>query len=87
MSRPRKRLPKVVRKRITKKRFVYGIYDDELHEILLDPRYSQREQFKTLIHELLHMALGPDVSEREVIRITNKMFPVLWKQGYRRVVL
>jgi Zn-dependent peptidase ImmA (M78 family) len=87
MSRRRNRLPKVIPRRINKRRATYGIYDDELHEIYLEPRYPQREQFKTLIHELIHVALGPDVKEREVIRITNKIFPVLWKQGYRKVVL
>jgi Zn-dependent peptidase ImmA (M78 family) len=87
MGRRRKRLPKVISKRITRKRFVYGIYDDELHQISIDPRYSQREQFKTLIHELLHMALGADAKERYVIKLTHKIFPVLWKQGYRKIVL
>lgn len=84
MSRRRERLPKVVRKRIIKKRGLYGIYDSETHVIHVDPRYSEREQFKTLIHELLHIAL-PEEHEREIIRITNKLFPVIWKQGYRKV--
>jgi len=86
--RKKNKLPKVVHKRLSRRRIIpkmYGYYDDELDTIFLDPRFSQREQFKTLLHECFHRTF-PAASERDIISITNKIFPILWAQGYRKTL-
>lgn len=61
---------------------VHGLWwENNLIEV--DPRQTPLSYFKTLIHELLHAAL-PNLSEREVVRVTNIIARNLWKQNYRK---
>jgi hypothetical protein len=39
----------------------------------------------TLIHEVLHLA-KPDLTEEEVIRVSNILAKQVWRCGYRRIL-
>ena len=54
--------------------------------IELDPRQLPKDFLATAIHECLHEAY-PDLTEAEVIIGERIVARVLWKLGYRRMML
>ncbi len=62
----------------------WGIADDVLKKILLDPRLVGKTQLYVIIHEVMHIQ-NLDWSETKVIRMSKQMTNVLWKLWYRRV--
>lgn len=79
------RPPKIINRSMWKKHGLYGQYDDEKHEVYIEPDLSNKEYFKTLVHEMFHV-VRPEMTEREVIKATRMMFGVLWSQNYRKVL-
>jgi len=53
-------------------------------EIEIDPRQDSREYLDTLIHEMLH-CFFPDMSEKDVAKVSAKMSNAIWQYNYRRV--
>jgi hypothetical protein len=43
-----------------------------------------KSELRYKVHELLHL-LFPDMSEREVKRLTKVIVDFIWEQGYRKV--
>jgi hypothetical protein len=58
-------------------------YQDDF-EIEIDPRQISKEYLNTLIHEMLHCFL-PDLSERNIIKMSNIMTDAIWKKNFRRL--
>lgn len=54
------------------------------NDIFIDPRLEIKNHLETLVHETLHVAL-PDLSEKEVCRVSKIISKVLWSQNYRRL--
>jgi len=78
--RPRKQ-PKVIRRKLGREAS-WGSYCDGVIEI--DDRLKGKQEFTILVHEYLHH-IQPELSEEEVIRVSESLVPFLWKQGYRKV--
>ena len=58
---------------------------DEKGLIELDPRLTESERLAILLHEATHVCF-PDMSEKDVCRLGKMLGPILWAQGYRRVL-
>jgi hypothetical protein len=52
--------------------------------IQIDPRQSPKERMDTIAHETIH-TINPELSEDEVIYLSNVISNTLWKDGYRRI--
>ena len=85
-NHPKKvKLPEIVDKKLGRNKALGICYvGDGLIEI--DPRQTPLNYFKTIIHELLHEAF-PNMSEKEVIRVTTLIARGLWKKNFRKVSL
>lgn len=94
MSNGNKDLPKVVyvklgssRPRLQKNgksKTPFGTWDKGL--IKIDPRQEPSEMLDTLVHELLHEA-QPEITEEGIERISEMVSAVLWREGYRKIVI
>jgi hypothetical protein len=58
---------------------------DEKGLIELDPRLPEADRLTILVHEALHVA-GPELTEEQVCRLGKAVGPIIWGQGYRRVL-
>lgn len=85
MSRRKKlRLPKLLHRKLSLRYGIAGLYDDEKNTITIDTRLSDKEYFKTAVHESIHFA-QPGLTERQVISATHKIFSILWRENFRQV--
>jgi hypothetical protein len=63
---------------------IWGYAEQEEFNIVLEKIQPPREYLNTLIHEMIHCIL-PDLSEKSVIKMSNIMSDIIWKQRFRRV--
>lgn len=52
-------------------------------KVIIDSRLSGRARLDTEIHEFLHAANGPAMSEEHVTQIASDLARILWALGYR----
>jgi hypothetical protein len=76
---------KVVERKLGKEK-AWGLQYPGEHLIEIDPRQNAKEYFGTCIHETLHELL-PNRSENFIIKAEITLLEVLWKMGYRKVIL
>ena len=60
-----------------------AVYADQL--ILISDKLSPRETDQTIFHEMIHAAM-PDLNERRVTTLEQRLFPVLRRFGLRFTV-
>lgn len=53
--------------------------------MLIDDRLRGRCRFETIVHELLHAAIGPAISEESVTEAAKVIARTCWNLGYREV--
>jgi hypothetical protein len=53
--------------------------------ILIDERLRGGTRLETIVHELLHASLGPNISEEAVTEAAKVIRRTLWNLGYREV--
>ena len=53
--------------------------------ILIDETLKGGTRLETILHELLHASLGPNISEEAITEAAKVQRRVLWSLGYREV--
>lgn len=53
--------------------------------ILIDQSLTRGARLETIVHELLHASLGPNISEEAVTEAAKVIRRTLWNLGYREV--
>lgn len=53
------------------------------HKVLINSRLSGRRRLTVEIHESLHSAFGPTLSEEAVTQAAEDMARIMWSLGYR----
>jgi hypothetical protein len=53
--------------------------------ILIDEKLRGRCRFETIVHELIHASLGPNISEEAVTEAAKVIARTCWNLGYREV--
>jgi hypothetical protein len=53
--------------------------------ILIDEKLKGGTRLETILHELLHASLGPNISEEAITEAAKVQRRVLWSLGYREV--
>lgn len=75
---------KLGRERFNKQHVIGLCYENG--KIFIDPRQIPKDYLGSLIHECIHYSFK-DMTEEEVLRGEKIILNVLWKQGYRKVIL
>jgi hypothetical protein len=52
---------------------------------LIDEKLKGGTRLETILHELLHASLGPNISEEAITEAAKVQRRVLWSLGYREV--
>ncbi len=74
----------VIKERNLGREKAFGLcHSDGLIE--LDPRQDSKEFLNTCLHECLHHHF-PDLTENQVIKISNSMTKSLWRLNFRRII-
>jgi len=74
--------PKIKEKKLGREMAMGQCYDGIIE---IDPRQTSEEYLDTMIHEMLHHHF-PELTEEQVIKISNLMSKSLWNKGYRRIM-
>lgn len=87
----RKKKPRIVYRHLGKE-WAWGQAHQDPNDPLIeiDPRLGARRHLEVLCHEALHIALPDlvgDKGEAEIDRLGKEVSDVLWRDGYRRVLL
>lgn len=66
----------------------FGMAENATRTIVVDEgaHSHERDLMDTYIHESLHIA-QPELSEEAVVRVAAELADVMWRVGYRRVIL
>ena len=79
---------KVVYKKLgrhkVKKGDCVGLAHVDKNLIEIEERLLAKDKFKTLIHELCHMAF-PEYSETKILKAERIIGNILWNEGYRKI--
>ena len=61
----------------------YGLAYFDQNRIEIDKKLEGKKRFLVELHETLHIAMGPSVSERQINRYERIIGNTLWEIGYR----
>lgn len=90
MSKKRKKTKIVYRKLGNEWAWGQAWQDPENPIIEIDPRLGARKHLEVLCHEALHISL-PELQDAEgeakIDRIGKEVSEILWRDGYRKVLL
>lgn len=86
-----RKIPKIVYRPLGNE-WAWGQAHQDPHNPLIeiDPRLGAKRHLEVLCHEALHIALPDlvgDKGEAEIDRLGKRVSEVLWKDGYRKVLL
>ena len=60
-----------------------GWTDFELRKVLIHSQLQGRKRLEIELHEGLHAALGPTISEESVTQTARDLAKILWLLGYK----
>ncbi len=78
------RKPRITEKDL-RESVVLGLATKEDFEIDIEKNQNSKEFLSTLIHECCHVWL-PDLSEANIIKMSDMLRDIIWSKGYRRLM-